>query len=208
MGLQQPFALDAQLNWQSQLPQAIESLSAHQAPAQGALRVTGPLAQLEAQHELKAPINMHTQASVEHFATPFRFSMEHTWQSFALHLAKEDLPELPIDAGMIRLNGNHNSYQRVATTSCRMRWQARLLPHLGLSLLAQGDAEQLHVEQLRLGLGNNQSALEASGQVAWLPQVSWDLALNAERLNPQLLMPELDGDRKSTRLNSSHVASS
>lgn len=206
MGLQQPFALDAQLNWQSQLPQAIASLSAHQAPAQGALRVTGPLAQLEAQHELKAPISMHTQASVEPFATPLRFSMEHTWQPFALHLKNEDLPELPIDAGIIRLNGDLNSYQLVATTSSRMRWQDRLLPHLGLSLLAQGDAEQLHVEQLRLGLGNNQSALEASGQVAWLPQVSWDLALNAERLNPQLLMPELDGELSATASSQGQIS--
>src|SRR5699024_9194566 len=148
----------------------------------------------EAKHVLDAPVKMLTKVSAEPFAAPLRFSMEHTWQPFALHLDNEDLPELPIDAGIIRLDGDLDSYQLVATTSSRLQWQNQPMPHLGLSLLAKGDAEALQIEQLRLGLGNNQSAIEASGQLAWLPQLAWDLALNAERLNPQLLVPELDGE--------------
>lgn len=198
MGLQQPFDLNATLQWQSELPPSVQALFDTQAPAQGQLDITGPLAKLSAEHRLESPVTMRTQAQAEPFATPLSFSMEHTWQPFALQLDNKDLPQVPMDSGIVRLNGDLDSYQLIAATSSQMRWQNNKLPHLGLSLLAQGNASQLDIEQLRLGLGNNQTAIETSGLIRWLPHVAWDLALTAERLNPQLLVPELEGELNAT----------
>lgn len=202
IGMQQPFDIQANLTWESQLPEAVAALFATQAPAQGQLTISGPLAHLTAEHNLTAPIAMRTEAKASLFDIPMAFFVENTWEPFALHLDNKDLPTVPVDSGIMRLTGDVDSYDVVATASSRMQWQGNPLPHLGFSLIATGNSEALHVEQLRLGLGNNQSALEAAGNVQWLPQLTWDLVLNAERLNPQLLYPALDGELNA--LLSSH----
>lgn len=194
LGLQQPFTLDARLNWQSQLPENLQALLNTQVSAQGSLLITGPLAQPALIHQLTAPTTMRTQATLEPFATPFRFQAQHTWQPFTLFLEHEDLPELPIDAGIITLQGDLDDYDLVVSSSARPKWQETLLPHLGVSLQASGNTQAVDIQPLRLGLGNNQSVINLSGKLAWQPHLSWDLSLAAERLNPQLIIPELEGE--------------
>lgn len=194
LGLQQPFTLNASLDWQSQLPKNLQTLLNAQVPAQGSLLITGPLAQPTLTHQLAAPMAMNTQATLEPFAAPFRFQIQHSWQPFALALGLDGLPELPIDAGIITLQGDLDSYDLVISSSSRPKWQDTLLPHLGLSLQASGNTQTLNLHPLRLGLGNNQSVLSLTGKLAWQPYLAWDLSLAAERLNPQLIIPELEGE--------------
>ncbi|WP_041522263.1 translocation/assembly module TamB domain-containing protein [Gilvimarinus agarilyticus] len=65
-------------------------------------------------------------------------------------------------------------------------------PSLTLSMDVSGDTQHLVLHDSAFGASG--STLEASGQLDWADGLGWDLALNAEHLNPGMLLDGWPGD--------------
>lgn len=192
MGLLQPLRLDAKINWDTLLPEAAQTLFNGKEQAQGQLDITGPLAQIDIEHTLRAPMHMDTRARVAAFATPLTFDVKHTWEPFILHLAEGQFDQLPVETGALTLTGDLDGYDINLQTGTQVALNEKTQPELGIDIAATGDLEHLNFSPVAITIG--ESLLNVEGKLLWQPQLSWDVHLLAEALNPGIVLEDYPGD--------------
>lgn len=113
------------------------------------------------------------------------FELNGVWQSLRWPLVGVPLVEMP--RGTLDLNGDLDAF------SYQMNFDARgeQIPETSLTLTGSGDHAGTELQSLLIEtLGGR---IEAKGRALWAPAVTWDLALNANAIDPGLQYPGLDG---------------
>jgi len=112
---------------------------------------------------------------------PGRFAITGSWESFRWPLSGDSLAESP--KGRLDASGTFESF--VYTLSGLA--QGPDLPTADLSLAGTADQNGTRLETLEAKtLGG---AVTATGELVWAPQLSWDLQVGGQDLNPEELAP-------------------
>ncbi|MFN2309313.1 MAG: hypothetical protein ABR553_06195, partial [Gammaproteobacteria bacterium] len=140
-------------------------------------------------HQGEAQLNL----SGEWQAATEQFSGHLEAQAFSWPPA--GVPQLHIPTGELHLDGTPDAY--------RVQLEARLegaqFPPGTLQAAGQGGREALRLERLRLETLDG--VVQGQGDLAWTPQLRWDLQLSAENLDPGQYWPDWPG-RLSARAHS------
>ena len=182
MGLRYPYAHSLNLEWAYELP----SDEAEPLSLSGQAEVRGDVDDLTVEHQLAAPLELHTVVQLLPYLDQKRnpsLSMIHRWreQSPPAALWPADQP-VPVSSGELTVNGWLDAYRLALTTDLR----ADTLPEVSLELNGEGDLEQFALSAARLHLLDG--VVRLSGAMAWLPSISWDLALDGQGINPERLL--------------------
>lgn len=189
IGLRYPYPADLQLDWRYQLPQEQgEALS-----LSGVGQLTGDIEILTLEHRLAEPMvvqsNIRFQPALDNVDQQPRLGMDSNWdqQSPPASVWNFDFPR-PVSSGQLSFNGWLDSYQ----LQLQAEASAKGLPELRLELKGEGD--QKHFEFERLQLQTDAGRVNAEGQLAWAPYLSWDLKVKADKFDPRPYLPEWPGE--------------
>jgi len=113
-----------------------------------------------------------------------RFALKGSWERLRWPLSGDLLAESP--RGTLDASGTFDAYHYSLSAAA----QGPGLPALELGLSGTGDRNATKVEPLEIkALGGT---LSASGDLAWAPELTWDLRVRGEDLNPVDLAPGLE----------------
>lgn len=189
IGLRYPYPADLQLDWRYRLPREEgEALTLG-----GVGHLSGDIEILTLEHRLARPIAVQTslrfQPALGDADRQPRLIMDSDWaqQSPPASFWTFDFPR-PVTSGELSFDGWLDLYQ--------LRLQAEAsaegLPDLKLELKGEGDLEQFDFE--RVQLQTDDGRVDAQGQLAWAPYLSWDLNVEADQFNPGLYLPQWPGE--------------
>jgi translocation and assembly module TamB len=134
---------------------------------------------------LKTPVKASITGNADlHQAQPF-FDMHANWSAFQWPLQGKS--ELTIKGGKLSAVGMINDYQLNLNTVL----QTPQLPLSEIKLDANGSTEKLMLNKLLLNTLDGRIAV--NGDINIAPELSWNLQLEAENLNPGLIDKQLQG---------------
>ena len=173
-----PHALDGQLSGTVDAPELGQ--------VRATLALSGEALQPSFQLNVSAPIQLRATGSADLREVEPGFAVAANWPQADWPL--QGTPQVQTSAGRLQIQGTVAAY--------RLQLAARLrgpdFPPLKLQLQGQGDSQGLQLEPLVLnGLSGS---VTATGPVRWAPELSWDLALQADGLNPGEQFPEWGGE--------------
>ncbi len=112
---------------------------------------------------------------------PGRFVIKGSWEKLRWPLSGDIVAESP--KGKLDASGTFDAYDYRLSGAA----QGSDFPSVDLSLAGTGDQHRTHVETLEAKtLGGN---VTATGDLAWSPDLSWDLQVRGQDLNPEELAP-------------------
>ncbi|MEY3220422.1 MAG: hypothetical protein RIT27_1779 [Pseudomonadota bacterium] len=177
--LSKPFDLNFDIHWQAPIP--LDNLQ-----AAGKGRLSGNVNKLMVDHELKMPVNLSLSAQLE---TPLTHPLWQTylkWDNLSYPLSGETL--VNSSNGDIQAQGDLQHYQIKVATDLK----GQQIPVSKWFLEIAGDLEKANIQTLRGEL--LKGIFETTGQITWKPDITWQLALKGEKLQPAELIPDLKGD--------------
>jgi translocation and assembly module TamB len=177
--LSKPFDLNFKINWQAPIP--MDNLQAN-----GQAILEGNLEQLTLNHELKKPINLNTYIQVETPLTNPLWQTHLKWETIQYPLTGN--AQVQTSNGDIQAQGDLKQYQVKFATDLK----GQQIPVSKWFLDVEGDFEKAKINQLRGEL--LKGVFETAGKVSWKPDITWELALKGEKLQPAVQFPELDGE--------------
>lgn len=117
-------------------------------------------------------------------AEPGRFGLKGSWERLRWPFSGDLLVESP--QGSLAASGTFDAYQYSLSAAAR----GPGLPTLELSLSGTGERNGTKVEPLQIKvLGGT---LSASGDLAWAPELAWNLQVRGQDLNPADLAPGME----------------
>lgn len=114
------------------------------------------------------------------------FTADLDWKNLRWPLKGEPL-QAASPKGQFQVRGHTSNYQFELTSGVKVP----KAPDLNIKADGHGDLTQVILKQLQVALPKGH--LDASGEVAWAPQVRWQLKLNGEGLDPSIALPDLPG---------------
>jgi len=170
LALSQGYPYSARLSWQGQLPE-VGALSA-------STRLEGDIQAMNLDQRVARPLQLHTQGRLSFGADGLRLDLRGDWRDARWPMTGE--PEVRSASGVFRLNGPLEAMQ----LSARAGLEVPDTPALDLELT--GLVQPQSLEQLRLVARLGKGRTEADGRLAWSPQPSWSLSLDAQGLDPSV----------------------
>lgn len=189
IGLRYPYPADVNLDWRYQLPQE----QGNALILAGVGDLSGDIEILTLEHRLALPMAVQTsirfRPSLDDADQQPRLIMDSEWerQTPPASLWTFDYPR-PVSSGQLSFDGWLNLYQLRLQTEA----SAEGLPELKLELQGEGDLEHFEFEQLLLQTDDGR--LNADGQLAWAPYLSWDLKVSADQFDPRPYLPGWPGE--------------
>jgi translocation and assembly module TamB len=204
IGLRYPYDADIAVQWQYEIPPTEDQETLL---LSGRGEITGDIEQLEITHQLRLPFDVESHvtlvpnlsqppAAIAALAAP-QITAVSQWP--AQPLLSQWFPadaDIPIVAGQLWLEGWLDDYR--AQLSGQINYAT--LPPLTVSAATRGDLQRLDIAELVVGVapvqpaaGKRGAAANISGQVAWAPNLHWDLTVATEGLDPALYVPEWPG---------------
>lgn len=189
---QRPHALGVQLRGSGQVPQ----LGRIRARLGGG----GPALQPRLELELSAPRPLSVHAELDLRQAEPRFDLDASWPELAWPLQGD--PDYRSLDGRLTVAGTPTDYRLTLGSGVR----GRGLPELALDLKGRGDTTGLELQPLAVQL--LEGRVDVRGRVDWSPEPAWELAVEAQELDPgtypfpdPAAAPDLSG-RLSARLTS------
>lgn len=185
-----PYQTDLLVNWQWQYEEIALA---------GAARLTGDLSQLQIEHSLQSPLLLQSSGSLQTHYDPavigldpnqFEFDVLNSWS-----LQQAELPWLGFDltsAGELQLEGQIEQVQIQASFDFLPPVIRNIeLPSQSIALQASLVDSELSFSRLDIdsGLGR----LSAIGDLILQSQPSWNFQVEAEVINPELILSEWEG---------------
>lgn len=156
----------------------------------GNAQLQGDARQLRLEGRLASPFELQLKGTAEDWPEKPKLNLRAEWRKLSWPLAAQE-PQVRSGSGRLELSGPLDGY-RIALNG---ELSPKALPKATLTLNGHGSREALAIEALELR--STDGVFRASGNLAWQPEVAFDLALNAQDFNPAVLSPELPADRKS-----------
>lgn len=174
-----PFDLNFKINWQAPIP--IDNLQ-----ASGNALLYGNLEKLILEHDLKNPINLNSYLQIQTPLTNPLWQTHLKWETMQYPFSGNALVQT--SNGDIQAQGNLKQYQVKFAADLK----GQQIPISKWLIDIEGDFEKARINQLRGEL--LKGVFETSGKVSWKPNITWELALKGEKLQPSVQFPELDGE--------------
>lgn len=175
--LHQPYAFRCKLQWRSRLPDAVD--------AGGTAELHGDLHLINVEHTLSMPFPVTSKGSVRLDGALPVFALTGQWQALRWPLSGAAGYTSP--QGQYTLEGTTDAYQLELSGALDIPD----VPALDVHTRVQGNLAQISVETLHIAaLGGS---LAASGDVAWSPEFSVGLDIEATAINPGLQWSEWPG---------------
>jgi len=164
-----PHPLSATLDWQLQRDE-LPALS-------GRLQLTGDLQTLHLDQQLGGAVTARISGSLQpdFVAARHRFELRGEWSQLSLPMADA---ELHSEQGVLTIRGELSDYQFELDARLQHPETGQLMARLA----GRGDGRQLRI--VSGSLQGWEGELGLTGQLAWLPLPSWDLAVQARGINP------------------------
>lgn len=181
--MQSDWPLNVSAKWFAPIPQ--EWANFLPSPnGQGRINVRGTIKALSIDQELEQPIKLGGMIKLWLFDEPMRFDLQQAWQAFVLSV-NEDV--IDIKPGNISLSGNLDAYNLALETALLYQpW-----PQLNVSVYANGNDQSAQLQQLLIENGESQILL--TGNITWLPNMSWDVTGQLKSINPAIVLEDLPG---------------
>lgn len=177
--LSKPFDLNFKINWQAPIP--MDNLQ-----ASGNAFLHGNLEKLIIEHDLKNPINLNSYIQVETPLTNPLWQTHLKWETIQYPLTGD--AQVQTSNGDIQAQGDLKQYKVKFTTDLK----GQQIPISKWFIDVEGDFEKAKINQLHGEL--LKGIFETAGKVSWKPDITWELALKGEKLQPAVQFPELDGE--------------
>ncbi|MGM8228085.1 translocation/assembly module TamB domain-containing protein [Cellvibrio sp. ARAG 10.3] len=206
IGLRFPYAANVNATWYYDLP-ARAAVDEDPVRFSGAGDVRGDIQELAIEHQLATPFVVASEGTfhpnlVTEDDQPRQspqLILQNEWQDQTL-LARWFPANLapPISSATLDVSGWYDNYHaRLKGEVAQEAWG-----DFAVQADVRGDLKQVAITDLTLqqinlddnALAPQAATLSTSGAVTWLPAVSWDLAVEAEQLNPAHYMPEWPGN--------------
>jgi translocation and assembly module TamB len=199
--LSYPYALTAELSWGLQALAAgahrddvmrqIPAEVLTRAPA-GQLTVSGDITELALNTQLSQPVQVSLEGHYRSGLDDSPAGLEATlsWPRQGLAALGLELGALAggETAGQLQVKGWLDAYQATLTGEVFHPDY----PALTLTADATGDTQQVQLKRAQLNMA--QARVKASGTLGWQEGLTWEAALQAQHLDPQILLPEWPGD--------------
>jgi len=173
-----PHDLNFKINWQAPIP--LDNLQ-----AKGKVNLHGNLNKLFLTYELKNPVDLMISAQIETPLTNPLWQTHLQWSALQFPLTGD--PLISSSNGDIQAQGNLEEYQINVSTHLK----GQHIPVSKWDLQIKGDQEKATIQMLHGEL--LKGIFETTGQITWKPDITWQLALKGEKLQPDELLPDLKG---------------
>ena len=150
----------------------------------GELQLEGDLRRYTLRHLLTGPVAVRTSGSLSYGADGLAVDLNNEWEALEWALAGSRIQS---PQGSLRLRGSLSSLTVALDTLARLDDH----PETRLELDGTVDQQGMRIAQLRAG--NELGRLEASGNAAWLPVPTLDVAFELAGLNPSQLSETIVG---------------
>ncbi|MEY3219430.1 MAG: hypothetical protein RIT27_787 [Pseudomonadota bacterium] len=173
MGLQKPHILNLKTQWQSDI-------------AKGVLEISGNLADLQLNNQFQEPVPAHLQANIRGLpqSIDLTANIESNLLCFPLNCNQS---EIKAEHLQLQATGNLQNYQLQGQVDLN----GATIPSTQLILNAKGNNTSISFQD---SLVNTlQGQLKVSGDVFWLPQLSWNLNINGKSFNPAVQWKDWNG---------------
>lgn len=128
--------------------------------------------------------DINAQGNVDWSKQPLSFALNGGWQGLLIKLPDQSIAS---PQGDFKIAGDLEKYDLSFTT----RVEGDQIPPGDLRLVGTGSAESFSLKTLHANLLEGQ--LDLTGDVAWSPQIKWDMTLSGDGINPQALAAEWPG---------------
>ncbi|MES9993302.1 MAG: translocation/assembly module TamB domain-containing protein [Candidatus Thiodiazotropha sp.] len=135
---------------------------------------------------LNSPLGLDLEAKGGYLPGSGKLSAELDWRGLRWPLSG-DTPDIISDNGRLRLEGELDTYGYTLA----MQASRPELGELQLDAAGRGTLELVDLETLSIGLP--QGRLEGGGRFVWSPQLSWEMAISGEGVDPAFLHPMFPG---------------
>jgi autotransporter translocation and assembly factor TamB len=152
----------------------------------GKAQLQGDARQIRFEGRLAPPFELQLKGTADDWARTPKLNLRAEWRKLSWPLAAKD-PQVRSGSGRLELSGPLDGY-RIALNG---ELSPKALPKAMLALNGRGSREALAIEALELR--SPDGVFRASGDLAWQPEIAFDLALDAQDFNPAVLSPELPG---------------
>lgn len=177
--LSKPFDLNFKINWQAPIP--LDNLQ-----ASGNALLHGNLEKLILEHDLKNPVKLNIYAQIETPLSNLLWQTHLKWETIQYPLNGNAI--IQTSNGDIQAQGDLKQYQVKFETDLK----GQQIPISKWFIDVEGDFKKAKINQLRGEL--LKGIFETTGKVSWKPDITWELALKGEKLQPSVQFPELDGE--------------
>lgn len=177
----QPFDSDLEVDWRLTPPDS--------ASLEGRGKLSGDLETFNIEHALTAPMTVESRGTwrpglLTH-QSPY-LALKNKISDGQWRYGQDRAIRVP--AATVEVRGWLNEY----SLAVNGRLVNTGFPELGLELTGNGNLESLHVNEMTIrGLGGTASA---RGEFAWRPQISWDMQLQAQHIDPGVYWKNWTGD--------------
>jgi translocation and assembly module TamB len=176
--LHSPYSFTAEVDWHGRVPDKVQ--------AAGHATLKGDLHGLRLDHRLSAPFVITTRGAVRFEADEPSVALEGEWDGLRWPL--QGAAEYRSARGRYSLTGTPGNYRYTLAGD----FQGEQVPPLEVQARGTGNADGLVVEHLAVAaLGGK---LVASGTLDWEAGLAVDLGIDAQGVNPGLLLPDWPGN--------------
>ncbi len=176
-----PHPLDFTFNWEGDLA------GTGLLKGEGALQ--GDIDALTLDHSVTAPVSLSTRAKIIPGKSPGetpQIDVQGEWKDLSWPLSGKADYQSP--QGQFSLSGTTDAYQM----SIDAPVTGSSIPKSHISLVGSGDTQGIQLAPLSLKLLNGK--LTAEGKISWSDNLTWDLQIAAEKIEPQQQWPEYAGE--------------
>ena len=177
MALSSPHPIKGKLHLDGELPELGKTLLA--------VELSGVALKPSLSANVQMPAQLNLQADVDLTVLQPEIQAIIDWQHLQWPLLEE--PQYQLNSGKFQLSGTAENYQLSLNTSV----SGQDLPDSELSLQARGGLDSIELQPLKIKTLDG--LLQLTGQLSWMPDLSWDLQLLSDAINPGLLQPEWPG---------------
>ena len=190
LGARPPYKLDLNLRWQATLSDG-KTLD-------GISEIKGDLAEIKLKHRSTAPFQLGLSGLVTTDFNPKKMALD--WKRFTsvidAHWQIENwqaptYQQSISSTGQLSLNGTVNDYRANGQFDLTTD-QTTKLPKLQITLNANGDMETIRFQQL--SIKSDSTNIHGQGKVSWQQDLTWNLALNGDKINPGYFWPDWAGE--------------
>ena len=175
--LHQPYRFRCKLRWATQLPDAVS--------ASGEAVLDGDLHQVTVKHTLSKPFHVTSNGKVQLDSELPLFTLAGQWQ--ALRWPLSGAAEYTSPHGEYAIEGTVDAYQLNLGGPLEIQG----VPAMEVQARGHGDMQRIAVEALHIAaLGGK---LSANGDLAWSPEFTLGMDIEATDINPGLEWPEWPG---------------
>lgn len=157
----------------------------NQTSLQGQIEIIGDKEQYNLSSVIKGDIDSSQSGFIGLKGAQPEFNLQGKWQKLQWPLS--GIAQFASDQGDFNLQGTTQSYQ----TKLNAKVNSADLPDFSVAFSGKGNQHGIEIEHMRLK--PEQGKLDLTGQLSWTQDITFDLALNVQQLNPADLGTDIQG---------------